>query len=245
MHKGLKRGCHSLLALAMVIMTCIPALTQTITGSITGLVTDQSGAVVAGAKVTAINVLTGVATPTVTNPSGIYSLHFLQIGQYKIRVESTSFSPQSTSVFSLEVSQEARVNVALKVGSSSSSVVVTDTAPILNAENATTGDTITAASATEVPLQARNFSSLTLLVAGAISPNPMALDNVGRGAYNGGFFVNGNREQSNNYTLDGADINERSIITLATARTWMRWARSASLRATPPRNMAMQTAARS
>jgi len=64
----------------MVIMTCIPALTQTITGSITGLVTDQSGAVVAGAKVTAINVLTGVATPTVTNPSGIYSLRFLQIG---------------------------------------------------------------------------------------------------------------------------------------------------------------------
>ncbi|MDQ2776224.1 MAG: TonB-dependent receptor, partial [Acidobacteriota bacterium] len=52
------------------------------------------------------------------------------------------------------------------------------------------------------------FSSLTLLVAGAISPNPMALDNVGRGSYNGGFFVNGNREQSNNYTLDGADINE-------------------------------------
>jgi len=76
--------------------------------------------------VTAINVLTGVATPTVTNPSGIYSLRFLQIGQYKISVESSSFAPQSTSVFSLEVSQEARVNVALKVGSSSSSVVVTD-----------------------------------------------------------------------------------------------------------------------
>jgi outer membrane receptor protein involved in Fe transport len=208
MHKGLKLGCPSLLALALVIMTSMPAFAQTITGTITGLVTDQSGAVVAGAKVTATNVLTGVSTPTVTNPSGIYSLRFLQIGQYKISVESSSFAPQSTSVFSLEVDQEARVNVALKVGSSSSSVEVTDTAPILNTENATTGDTITAAAATEVPLQARNFSSLTLLVAGAISPNPMALDNVGRGAYNGGFFVNGNREQTNNYTLDGADINE-------------------------------------
>lgn len=80
MHKGLKLVSHSLLALALVIMTCIPALAQTITGSITGLVTDQTGAVVAGAKVTAINVLTGVVTPTVTNPSGIYSLRFLQIG---------------------------------------------------------------------------------------------------------------------------------------------------------------------
>jgi len=96
MHKGLKLGCPSLLALALVIMTSIPALTQTITGTVTGLVTDQSGAVVAGAKVIAINVLTGVATPTVTNPSGIYSLRFLQIGQYKISVEASSFSPQST-----------------------------------------------------------------------------------------------------------------------------------------------------
>jgi Carboxypeptidase regulatory-like domain len=208
MHKGLKLGFRYLSALMLVIVTCIPALAQTITGSITGTVTDPTGAVVAGAKVTATNVQTGVATPTVTNPSGIYSLHFLQIGQYKITVESSSFAPQSTSPFSLEVDQEAKVNVALKVGGTNSNVVVTDTAPILNTENATTGDTITAAAATELPLQSRNFSTLTLLVAGAITPNPQALDNVGRGQYNGGFNVNGNREQSNNYTLDGADINE-------------------------------------
>jgi len=208
MHKGLKFGFCCLSALALVIATCLPAFAQTITGSITGTVTDPTGAVVAGAKVTATNVLTGVATATVTNPNGIYSLHFLQIGQYKVTVESASFSPQNTSVFSLEVDQEARVNVALKVGGTNSNVIVTDTAPILNTENASTGDTITAAAATELPLQSRNFSSLTLLVAGAISPNPQALDNVGRSAYNGGFDVNGNREQSNNYTLDGADINE-------------------------------------
>ncbi len=208
MRKGLNRSCHALLALALVILTCIPAFTQTITGSITGLVTDPTGAVVGGAKVTATNVLTGVTTPTVTNASGIYSLRFLQIGQYKVSAESPSFSPQTTSVFTLEVDQEARVNIAMKVGSANSNVIVTDTAPILNTENATTGDTITAAAATELPLQSRNFSSLTLLVAGAISPNPQALDNVGRAAYNGGFFVNGNREQGNNYTLDGADINE-------------------------------------
>ena len=118
MHKGLRQSLYSLLALAVVILACIPAFTQTITGSITGLVTDPSGAVVAGAKVTATNVLTGVVTPTVTNPSGIYSLRFLQIGQYKIRVESSSFAPESTSAFALEVDQEAKVNIVLKVGSS-------------------------------------------------------------------------------------------------------------------------------
>jgi len=126
MRKGLNLGFSTLLALALVILTCIPAFTQTITGSITGLVTDPTGAVVAGAKVTATNVDTGVATPTLTNPSGIYSLRFLQIGQYKISVESASFSPQSTSVFTLEVDQEARVNVAMKVGSANSNVIVTE-----------------------------------------------------------------------------------------------------------------------
>jgi Carboxypeptidase regulatory-like domain len=208
MYKEQKLGLPYFLALMLVILTCMPAFTQTITGTITGTVTDSSGAVVAGAKVTATNVLTNVATPTITTPSGIYSLRFLQIGQYKISVESPNFATQTTSVFTLEVDQEAKVNIGLKVNSLNSNVVVTDTAPILNTENATTGDTITAAAATELPLQSRNFSSLTLLVAGAISPNPQALDNVGRGNYNGGFFVNGNREQGNNYTLDGADINE-------------------------------------
>ncbi|HEY4047370.1 MAG TPA: TonB-dependent receptor [Acidobacteriaceae bacterium] len=208
MRNGLTRGFNCLLTLVLVIMTCTPALTQTITGSITGTVTDPSGAVVAGAKVTATNVLTGVATQTQTNPSGIYSLRFLQIGQYKISVDAPNFASQTTSVFHLEVDQEARVDIKLGLGQTTSNVLVTAAAPILNTENPTTGDTVTATTATEAPLQARNFSALTLTVAGAISPNPKALDTVGRAAYNGGFFVNGNREQTNNYTLDGADINE-------------------------------------
>jgi outer membrane receptor protein involved in Fe transport len=208
MRKQWKLGVNCIFALALVVMTCMPAFTQTITGSITGTVTDPTGAVVSGAKVTATNVQTGIATPTTTNPSGIYYLRFLQIGQYKISVDSPNFNSQTTNAFTLEVDQEAKINIALQVGSASTNVVVTDTAPIMNTEDATTGGTITAAAATELPVQSRNFSSLTLLVAGAISPNPQALDNVGRGAYNGGFFINGNREQSNNYTLDGADINE-------------------------------------
>lgn len=208
MHSKLKLAMHGVLALLLVAALGAPVSAQTITGTITGTVTDPSGAVVPGAKVTATNVLTNVVSPTVTNSSGIYSLRFLPIGQYKVHVQAPGFAPQTTSVFALEVDQEAKVNVALQLGGTTSSVVVTDTAPILNTENATTGDTITAHAATELPLQSRNFSTLTTLVAGAITPNPMALDNPGRGQYNGGFFVNGNREQSNNYTLDGADINE-------------------------------------
>lgn len=208
MHSKLKAAMYGLLALLLVTLSGAPVFAQTITGSITGTVTDPSGAVISGARVTATNVLTNVVTPAVTNASGIYSLQFLQIGRYKVQVQASGFAPQDTSVFELEADQIAKIDIALQVGGSKSSVIVMATSPILKTENASTGGTITGETAVQLPLQSRNFSSLTTLVAGAITPNPMAQDNVGRGSYNGGFFVNGNREQGNNYTLDGADINE-------------------------------------
>ena len=197
-----------LCSLFALLLSCSMAWGQAITGSITGTVLDSSGAAVDGAKVTAINVDTGVQTPTTTNANGIYTIHYLQIGHYKVSVMVQGFAPTSAGPFSLEVSQEAKVDINLTVGSVNESVVVSSAAPILDTQNATTGDTITATQATELPLQARNFSSLTTLIAGAVTPNPAAQNNVGRSNYNGGFDVNGNREQSNNYTLDGADINE-------------------------------------
>ena len=237
------RNC--LCSLFLFLVSCSMAFGQTITGSITGTVTDPSGAAVNDAKVTAINVNTGVQTPATTNADGIYTLHFLQIGHYKISVAAQGFSPASAGPFALEVSQEAKVDVHLTVGSVNESVVVSGVAPILNTQNATTGDTITAAAATELPLQARNFSSLTTLVAGAVAPNPSAQNMVGRSGYNGGFFINGNREQSNNYTLDGADINEAIDNYIGYARTLTLSANCRSSPATPPPSTATPTAARS
>ncbi len=194
--------------LFLLIASCAFTVAQTITGSVTGTVTDSSGAAVSGANVTATNADTGVKTPTTTNADGVYVLRFLQIGHYKLTINATGFTTTTVGPFTLEVSQEARIDAKLKLGSLSENVVVTTAAPIINTENPTTGDAITATQATELPLQARNFSSLTTLVAGAVTPNPSAQNMVGRAGYNGGFFVNGNREQTNNYTLDGADINE-------------------------------------
>ncbi|MBS1799802.1 MAG: TonB-dependent receptor [Acidobacteria bacterium] len=181
---------------------------QTITGSITGTVTDTSGAAVPGAKVVAANVDTGVQTPTTTNGDGVYTLRFLQIGHYKVNITAQGFSSSTAGPFALEVAQEARIDAKLKVGSLNENVEVTTAAPIIDTENPTTGDAITATMATELPVQARNFANLTTLVAGAVAPDPTAHNMVGRSGYNGGFFINGNREQSNNYTLDGMDINE-------------------------------------
>jgi len=197
----------SLLAL-LFLSAAISLQAQTITGSVTGTVTDPTGALVPNAKVTAKNTQTGVSTSTQTNAQGIYFLRFLQIGRYKVTTEAPGFSPQTTGEFGLEVQQEARIDVKVAASGDVQTVTVTDTAPILNTENPTTGTTITATQATDLPLQARNFSSLTTLTAGAVATAPANANNVGRPTYNSGFFVNGNREQSNNYTLDGVDIND-------------------------------------
>jgi hypothetical protein len=202
------RSRNALLSFLILMLCCSISLAQTITGSVTGTVTDPSGAAVSNASVIATNIATGGSFPTQTNSDGVYTLRFLPIGQYKVAVSAGGFDTSTAGPFALEVAQEARVDVKLTVGQVSQNVVVTSAAPILNTQNATTGDTITAETATEIPLQARNFASLSSLVAGAIVTNPATQNSVMRSSYNGGYFQNGNREQTNNYTLDGADINE-------------------------------------
>src|SRR3982751_5490274 len=91
-------------------------LAQTITGSVTGTVTDPTGAVVPNATVTATNVQTGVSTPTQTNSQGIYNIRFLQIGRYKLTTEASGFTRQTTAEFGLEVQQEARIDVKVSTG---------------------------------------------------------------------------------------------------------------------------------
>ena len=179
----------ALYSLFALLVSCSIAMGQTITGSVTGTVSDPSGAAVAGAKVVATNVDTAVETSTTTTANGVYVLRFLQIGHYKISIEAPGFGSASVGPFNLEVGQEAKVDAKLKVGSVNENVVVTAAAPILNSENPSTGTSITAQQATELPLQARNFSSLTTLVAGAVATTPANANNVGRPTYNSGFFV--------------------------------------------------------
>ncbi|MGA8289190.1 MAG: carboxypeptidase-like regulatory domain-containing protein, partial [Acidobacteriaceae bacterium] len=114
------------------------AVAQTITGSIRGTVTDPSGAVVAGANVTATNVATGVTSQTVTNHDGLYNFQFLNLGNYTISASASGFTTSSTSPFRLQIDQIANIDVKLTVGSASTTVKVASSAgAILNTENAT------------------------------------------------------------------------------------------------------------
>jgi Carboxypeptidase regulatory-like domain/TonB dependent receptor len=204
---------RSVAGLCVAVLLCLSsAIGQTVTGSITGQVSDPSGAAIVGAKVTAENVATGVKTEIETNGSGVYTVRFLPIGSYTITVDATGFVAYKTSPFSLEIDQTAKIDAKLKIGATTEVVVQETVHPILDTTDATLGNTLTTNEIQNIPLNGRNFSSLTLFQPGAIDTDPTGLagnNAIERNTYNNGVVaVNGNREQENNYTIEGADDNE-------------------------------------
>jgi hypothetical protein len=183
---------------------------QTVTGNITGTVTDPSGAVVAGAHVVAHNLSTGVDSPTTTNATGFYRIEFLPIGRYTVTIEANGFSTGTVQEFQLEVLQTANFNVNLAVGGSSTTVDVSAASPILNTNDSTLGSTFTANTITNFPSNGLDFSALTLYVPGSVSTfGTTGTTSIERSTYySDSTNINGNRAQANNYTLDGIDMNE-------------------------------------
>lgn len=193
------------------------AFAQTVTGSVAGTVTDATGSVISGAKVTIHNLATGVTNETVTNGSGIYYVQFLRIGLYKVSFSSPGFNGESVGPFALEIDQVAKIDAKLKVGSASEIVVVSDSlAPILNSENATIASTITSNTIENIPLNGQNFVSLTAFMPGSVNTEPaMSGGSLPSGRSDERYTsddsipsFNGNRQMSNNFILDGVEINE-------------------------------------
>src|SRR5450631_4140474 len=198
-------------ALAVLLCTSL-AIAQTVTGSITGEVTDPSGALVPNAKVTAENTATSVKTEGQTNESGVYTIRFLPIGTYKVTIEAAGFTSETVPPFPLEINQTAKINVGLKVGATSTVLVQETSDPTLNTTDSSLGISLSTNQISNLPLNGRNFSSITLYQPGAVATDPQGMTGnnaIERSTYNNGIAsINGNRNQANNYTLDGADQNE-------------------------------------
>lgn len=189
-----------------------PAWGQTVTGSITGQVADPSGAVVPGAKVTAENSATSVKSSVETNGSGVYTIRFLPAGSYTLSVSARGFNTENVAAFPLEIAQTVKINFTLNIKSVTTVVVTATAHPILNTTNATLGNTLTTTEIANFPLNGRNFSSLTMFQPGAIATDPTGMTGnnaIERNTYNNGIAsIDGNRQQANNYVLEGADDNE-------------------------------------
>jgi hypothetical protein len=196
------------LALAFSGAQALPA--QEVTATVTGTVSDTSGAAVAGAVINVKSVERGIVYSATTNEVGLYRIPQLPVGSYEERVEKAGFASVAYPAFTLSLNQVARIDVEMKVGQVTEIVEVSGATPVLKTESTQVDTIIDAATNDALPLATRNYVELTLLSPGATHPDPSSFnngDNVNSGARP---FINGNREQSNNFLLDGLDNNEVS-----------------------------------
>jgi hypothetical protein len=193
------------LSILCVLCAALMVSAQTFRGKVLGTVTDPNGAVVAGAKVTAKNVGTGIERATVTDTDGNYSISELPIGKYEIRVEQTGFQNRIVNDVTVEVAGEKRVDVDLLVaGSTDSSVIITAQEQV-ETTSTTLGGSIQARAVQDLPVNGRDFTKFLTMVPGATGDPSGATDSPGSF---GLFSANGNRGRSNNYLLDGTDMND-------------------------------------
>jgi hypothetical protein len=186
------------------------AWSQQVTAAFTGKVTDPSGAAVANARVTATDVDRGTPWATVTNGDGAFSLPRVPIGTYNVKVEQQGFQTATQTHITLEMNQVARLDFQLQVGSLSQSVEVVGVEPLLQTQDTSLGQNIDARTNEDLPLATRNYVQLTLLAPGSIHPDPSTFKNGFTTMNSGRPNVNGNREQANNFMLDGLDNNQVS-----------------------------------
>jgi hypothetical protein len=195
-----------LLAVTLFIPAAVSA--QTGAASLTGIVSDQSGAAVPGATVTATNQATNVGYTAVSNEAGNYTITSIPVGTYVVKAELSKFKTAATKPIDVEAKQIARIDFKLELGGMEETVQVTGESPVLQTESATVGEVISGTTVSALPLNGRNTGQLALLLTGVISPNPSSFTGARNTGSGGRPYVNGNREQTNNYTIDGVDMNE-------------------------------------
>ncbi len=177
---------------------------QTVNASLTGTVTDASGALVPEVAVTATNTATGISTKTTSDAAGQYTLPSLPAGTYNLTFTKEGFSSTVIDNVTLQVDQQATLDASLKVGSVSQQVVVTSEAPIVNTESATVGTVIDTQQVLDLPLNLREFGSLATLVPGSVTDNGgFASSTFGSPFSQTSYNSNGNRSSSNNFLIDG------------------------------------------
>jgi hypothetical protein len=193
------------LLLVFGLLTAASLSAQTFRGGIQGTVTDKTGASVPGAQIVAVNSDNGLQRLTQTDAVGNFSLAELPLGLYDITVTHTGFSSQTAKGVRVLVSSFSRIDFTLTPGEVKESILVTGEVPLVDTSNDTVGGTIEGRQAQELPINGGDFTKLLVLVPGATGDPAGSTDSPGSF---GLFSINGNRGRSNNYLLDGTDMND-------------------------------------
>ncbi len=187
-----------------------PAMSQEVSAVVNGIVTDPSGAAVVGATVSATDTARGTVYTAQTNETGFYTLQHVPIGTYTLKVEAKGFQTAVHPAFTLVLNQTARIDVPMQVGQVNQTVEVTSEEPLLQTDTTQLNTVIDSNTIVNLPLASRNYIQLTLLAPGSVHPDPSTLNTAQRIDSAGRPYINGNREQSNNFLLDGMDNNQVS-----------------------------------
>jgi Carboxypeptidase regulatory-like domain len=194
-------------SLCLLLTVGYPAFAQVDEGSITGTVTDSSGAVVPSADVTLVNTDQNITLQTKTTSTGLYTFNPVRIGHYTVTVSAQGFAKTTQRNLTVAVGTPLTVNVELKLGAATETVEVNTAPPLLQTEEASVGQVIGQQQVNALPLNGRNFTFLAQLGAGMQTPQADTRGN----AANGAFSANGLRPAQNNYLLDGIDNNSNAV----------------------------------
>ena len=186
-----------------LVVFCLARVAQAQTaGTITGTVTDATGASVPGATITITNAGTGIVARTLrTNSAGVYVAEALPVGTYQVAVEASGFQRSQRSGIGLSVADRLAIDFILKVGTTRESVEVTAAPPVVQSQSGEQSQLISSQQIAEIPILGRNFMQLQQLVPGA---SKTGADEIGKGFYGErGFAVNGMNQHYTGYELDG------------------------------------------
>jgi hypothetical protein len=208
------KGMSRILLVAVFLVVCALAGVRTYgqggaTGAIDGVVIDTTGAAVDGADVQVIDQRTEVLTRKVTtNADGAFIVTLLPPGTYSVVVNKSGFSEAKSEAIEVHVTETVRVTIPLKPGSVTEKIEISAQVASVETSNATTGQSIGTDTVRELPLASQNYQQLLTLSAGAQSDLNAAAQ-LGRGAVK--LFVNGQREDNNNYLIDGISATDYNV----------------------------------
>jgi len=191
---------------------------QVSTGAIRGTVRDAAGGALSGVTVTVTNEATGVSQSTVTNNEGIYAFPILNVGTYTTTAEQSGFKKAAHKGIELQLNQTARIDFNLEVGQITDEVVIQAGVPLIENETSSLGRVVSERDVVDLPLNQRNFVQLAVLLPGS---NFGAAGTIGGGGRpddprpRSSIFVNGTRDSSNSYLIDGIDNYDRIHTTIA------------------------------